>query len=269
MRIEPTERFSVVTYNVLAQAYVRRDRYESSPEDALAPDARQRLLLARIAELNADIYCLQEVEPEVHEAVARRLGAAYTGAYEQKRGRPDGCSVFARRERFAVTSTRALRYRARDRGDEQLALIAECVERRAERPLTIASTHLRWQKRETPPSRHVGRLQMIELLDHLQQRVPTDQTWLLAGDLNALSDSVVLRAALDRGAQLSCRAQRPWDTVNINGRRRKLDYLLFPRDHLHPTPGALPRLRRDTPMPSTREPSDHLPLRVEYSWRAR
>ncbi|MCA9716437.1 MAG: endonuclease/exonuclease/phosphatase family protein [Myxococcales bacterium] len=256
--------FSVVTYNVLAQAYVRRDRYPRSPEHALEAGARRRRLLDRIADLDADILCLQEVEPDAHAAIAERLGDAYVALYEGKRGRPDGASVLVRRARFRVRSSRALHYEARERGDDQLALIVDCEDLVSGRALTIACTHLRWQGREVPEAEHLGRLQLLELL----ALRPADATWIIAGDLNALSQSVVLEAALMRGFVLSCRAQRPWDTVNIGGRRRKLDYLLIPPQSLSPRPCSLPRLERDTPMPSRDEPSDHLPLRVEYRWRA-
>jgi hypothetical protein len=62
----------------------------------------------------------------------------------------------------------------------------------------------------------------------------------------------------------SCRSQRPWDTCNINGRCRKIDYLLYSEGRLEPKPGTLPQLTRTTPLPSLTEPSDHLPLAVEF-----
>ncbi|MFD4941436.1 hypothetical protein ACFVYE_15410 [Streptomyces sp. NPDC058239] len=34
---------------------------------------------------------------------------------------------------------------------------------------------------------------------------------------------------------------------------------------LEPRPGVLPKLFRDTALPSLTEPSDHLPLRVDFS----
>ena len=74
-----------------------------------------------------------------------------------------------------------------------------------------------------------------------------------------------VHAALDRGLRLSCRSQRPWDTVSIGGRCRKLDYLLYTPATLSPRPGTLPRLRSDTAMPSAIYASDHLPVCVEFS----
>ena len=137
--------------------------------------------------------------------------------------------------------------------------------------LGIVSTHLRWQPQRTAREDHLGRLQLLEILariDRIAQAPDAPEAWIVAGDFNALSESVVLQAAFERGLRISCRQQRPWDTVNIDGKRRKLDYLLYEPRHLAPDPGELPQLQRDTPMPSDRFPSDHLPVRVEYAWRA-
>jgi mRNA deadenylase 3'-5' endonuclease subunit Ccr4 len=263
-RTSKTAPLRVVSYNILAQAYVRPGRYPRSSPAALDRRARRARLLTQLADLSADVYCLQEVEPDAHEAIAAHLGDAYRGAFEAKRGRPDGCSIFARVDRVAIERVDALHYAAHDPGDDQLALIAAL--RCDAGAVAVASTHLRWQPDATPPERHLGRLQLIELLDHREARLAALPVWVIAGDLNATSQSAVVSAALDRGLALSCRSQRPWDTCNINGRRRKLDYLLYAPGSLEPRPGALPKLGRDTPMPSETHPSDHLPLAVDFAW---
>jgi endonuclease/exonuclease/phosphatase family metal-dependent hydrolase len=254
-------RFSAATYNILADAYVRPDRYRGCTAEALAPGPRRRLLLDRIAGLDVDLLCLQEVEPDAHQAIARRLGDGYVGVYAQRRGRPDGSSLFARRACIDLDRHEVLHYQAHHRRDDQLALLSHL--RIGERRALVASTHLQWCPDDTPDAEHIGRMQMIELLDHVRASDP-DAIWILAGDFNATSRSGVLEPALARGLVLSTRNQRPWDTCNANNRPRKLDYLLIRAEQLEPHPGTLPRLARDTPLPSASEPSDHLPLRVEY-----
>jgi mRNA deadenylase 3'-5' endonuclease subunit Ccr4 len=254
--------FSAATYNILADAYVRRDRYRSSPPSTLEPGPRRRLLLDRIAALDVDLLCLQEVEPAAHEAIAARLGEGFVGAYAKRERHPDGASLFARRSCLGLERCETVRFRD---DDDRLALIGHL--RLGERRLIVASTHLQWCPDGTPAERHVGRAQMIELLDHLAAE-GGGATWIVAGDLNATSQSSVVAAATERGLVLSARNQRPWDTCNANGRPRKLDYLLVSAGHLDPRPGALPALRRDTPMPSLTEPSDHLPLRIDFRFVA-
>lgn len=248
--------FSAATYNILADAYVRPDRYPLSPPAALAPAPRRQLLLARIAALDVDLLCLQEVEPAAHVAIAERLGDGYLGVHAQRRRRPDGASLFIRRDRFALVRHETLHYTSRG-SDAQLALIAELT--LGTRRLQVACTHLQWCRDDTPAETHVGRAQLSELLDHL----PPADTRLIAGDFNATSQSPVIRAASQRGLALGAAKQRPWDTCNANRRPRKLDYLLH-SDDLDAHPAPLPTLHRDTPMPSLHEPSDHLALRITF-----
>ncbi|MEM9073487.1 MAG: endonuclease/exonuclease/phosphatase family protein [Myxococcota bacterium] len=245
-----TTSFRVVTWNVLADAYVKTDRYPDSPREALDPGHRRPLILSRLAEIDADLIALQEVEPSLHQDLAAQM-SGHAAFYAQRQGRPEGSSLFVRRSRFDVRETRTLHYATGD----QLALLADLGS------LTFVSTHLAWEPRNTPRDAHRGRAQLLELIDGaFLRRSPA----ILGGDLNALSESVVIQAAEERGYVLSARSQRPWDTANINGRCRKLDYLLIPRDAFLPSPGTLPKLSRATPLPSMTEPSDHLPLVVDY-----
>ncbi len=251
--------FSAATYNILADAYVRPDRYRGSPPEALDPIRRRAVLLDRIAALDVDLLCLQEVEPAAHEAIAARLGSGYVGVFAKREGRPDGAATFVRSSCLTWVDHEVLHYRARKSDDHQLALIGQL--RLGPHRLTVANTHLQWCPDNTSAEQHTGRAQLIELLDRL---AILDSIRIVAGDLNATSQSSVIAAAAERGMLPSARNQRPWDTCNANGRPRKLDYLLMAKGQLEPSPGVLPRLQRDTPMPSLTEPSDHLPLRIDY-----
>lgn len=134
-----------------------------------------------------------------------------------------------------------------------------------EHTFAIASTHLAWQPERTDVAAHLGRAQLQELLNALDDFSPTP--WLLAGDLNATSTSCVLALASAHGFEISARQQRPWDTTNINRKRRKLDYILAKPTQWDANPGQLPALSSDEPMPSAIHPSDHLPLAIHFSPR--
>jgi mRNA deadenylase 3'-5' endonuclease subunit Ccr4 len=254
--------FNAVTYNVLAPSYAHPDRYPLCPGGALDAARRRALLLARLTELDADLLCLQELEPDIHDELRARLDASHRGAYLQRPRRPDGVAVFARRLLFAWSGHEELRFQAHRPDRANLALIARLA--LDGRPLHVACTHLAWQPRSAPSAEHVGHRQMLELLDHRDATAP-DAVWIFAGDFNATSNNIVLATARERGMEDSCHSQRPWDTCAINGRPRKLDYLLFSAGRLAPRPGILPTLSRDTALPSLQEPSDHLPLRVDFT----
>jgi endonuclease/exonuclease/phosphatase (EEP) superfamily protein YafD len=252
--------FQAVTYNVLAQSYIRPDRYPGVPPEHLEPVARQKRLVAHIVALDADLLCLQEVEPAFLADLERGLGPGHTTRYAQREGRPDGCAIITRDSAFTLTECDTLRYTTGD----QLALIVQLSH--AGEALAVASTHLRWQPRSTPPQQHIGHRQLQELITALEATGTPAR--IIAGDLNAISQSIVISGAEVRGMAISCRSQRPWDTICIGGRRRKIDYLLHTPDTLSPAPGQLPRLSRDTLMPSATQPSDHLALSVRFQHSA-
>lgn len=254
--------FTAVTYNVLAASYVHPDRYPLCSGEALDAARRRALLLARLTELDADLLCLQELEPDIHRELRARLDATHRGACVQRSQRPDGVAIFARRSLFAWSGHEELQFQAHRPGGGELALIARLA--LDGQPLHVACTHLAWQPHSTPPAEHVGHRQMLELLAHRDATAP-DATWIFAGDFNTTSQSIVLAAARERGMEDSCHSQRPWDTCAVNGQPRKLDYLLSSAGRLVPRPGVLPALSGSTALPSLDEPSDHLPLRVDFT----
>jgi endonuclease/exonuclease/phosphatase family metal-dependent hydrolase len=234
-------RFSVATWNILAQAYVVANRYAHCEPVALDPQVRRQLLLDRVSALNVDVLLLQEVEPDAHEAIARRLG--WKGVFAQRRGRPDGASVLSR---LPMKGNEVLRYQSPGSQD-QVALIVELAE------AVVVSTHLQWQPEGTAAERHAGRLQLLELLNRVDER-----PWIIGGDFNAVPDSTVLREALARGFVESSSAL----TCNANREPRKLDFLLA--KGIHATERPLPQITTDTALPSTTEPSDHLALAADF-----
>src|SRR5688572_22313484 len=179
---------SFVTYNILADAHIYADRYPRCTKDALDPVKRRALLLDTIAGFDADVYCLQEVEPQAFAAIRARLGSAHFGQLELRRQKPEGAAIFVRRSALEVVSIESVHFRA----DAQMAMLAHL--KSADKSITVASTHLRWQSPETPVEEHVGRRQLLELLEKCRAGVP----WIIGGDLNSLSESAVVRAALDR-----------------------------------------------------------------------
>jgi len=98
--------FTAVTYNVVAQSFAHRDRYPLPCPEALDPTGRLVLLFAHIGELRADPLCLQTT----HHA-----------AYVQRRQRPDGTAVFARRSLFDRLGHDELEVQAQRPGDHDPA----------------------------------------------------------------------------------------------------------------------------------------------------
>ena len=60
---DSSKQFSIVSYNVLADCHFFRNDYSFTHPDHLEPDYRLNKLIEEIQFLDADIVCLQEVDP--------------------------------------------------------------------------------------------------------------------------------------------------------------------------------------------------------------
>lgn len=91
MQLDTWTDFSAVTYNILAQAYMRPERYVGV--DPRLEPARRARVVDRVVALGADLYCLQEVDAAAYSELARSLSADYAGLYEWNRRRDDGLAI--------------------------------------------------------------------------------------------------------------------------------------------------------------------------------
>lgn len=109
----PGSRFTVLSYNLLADLYAKADFAKTCPPWSLAWNYRKRNLLREMLNYKADILCLQEVQsnhytdfwaPELQKA-------GYVAIYKKKTSEMfvgdnkyaiDGCATFFRRDRFQL-----------------------------------------------------------------------------------------------------------------------------------------------------------------------
>ena len=97
-----SNRFRVLTYNILADCYAMTGMYPYCPPNALALDYRKQLLNREILGYNSDIICLQEVEAKHY---GLELGSffkhhGFDGRYHRKGATFEGIATFYRREKF-------------------------------------------------------------------------------------------------------------------------------------------------------------------------
>lgn len=106
-RISSTANFTVLSYNILADAYATSDSYSYCPSWALSWPYRRQNLLREIVGYRADIVCLQEVQYDhFEEFFAPELDKhGYQALYKRKTSDVthtlDGCATFFRRDRFS------------------------------------------------------------------------------------------------------------------------------------------------------------------------
>ncbi|KAK6158598.1 hypothetical protein DH2020_005912 [Rehmannia glutinosa] len=88
-------KFRLVSYNILAQAYVKSAYFPHSPAPSLKWKARSQAILTVLKNLEADFLCLQEVDEydTFYKKNVESLG--YASIYIQRSGRKrDGCGIF-------------------------------------------------------------------------------------------------------------------------------------------------------------------------------
>ncbi|KAJ0233123.1 Alkylated DNA repair protein ALKBH8 [Hirschfeldia incana] len=89
-------RFRLVSYNILAQVYVKSSFFPHSPPVCLKWKARSHAILSVLKKLHADFFCLQEVDEYDSFYRKNMESLGYSGIYIQRTGqrKRDGCAIF-------------------------------------------------------------------------------------------------------------------------------------------------------------------------------
>lgn len=262
--------FVLCSYNVLADSYVKPSYFPLVAPALLQPAPRQAALCAQLRALNADVYCLQEVEPPAFAAFAATLEPlGYVGHFAPKgAGRPDGCALFVRQAVLTVHAVTRVAYRdgqgAPDSGHVAQVLTATLLApphpaqepRQAATTLVIVNSHLRW----TPAGgdRAVKQRQVALLLEAALAAPAAAR--VLCGDFNLVPTDELL-APLHAAGLRSIWADEVQSTCCANGQVKCVDHVFYSQG-LQAQVERLPLLTPQRPIPAPGQPSDHLPLRV-------
>ena len=212
---------TVVSWNVLADAYVRPDLYDACDPAAVHPEAGRRRVLDRIAHLDADVVCLQEVEAPL----AASLGARFV----QKTDRPDGCAILVR----AGLAHRPLPDIRFADSSGHVALVEDVG------GLVIVTTHLKWRA-GLPQAKQLAAL--------------VYGPSVVCGDLNVVADDDVIRV-LEAVGVMNISDGAP--SAVVNGRAKRIDILLT---NVAASAMPTVVLTDSMLLPSLEEPSDHVPI---------
>ena len=251
--------FTFVTWNVLATAYIRASYYPSTDARFLEAGWRVPALTKRARAFDADLIALQEVEPDVFEALRAALAErGYAGTYAQKREKPEGGAVFYRGA-FDLVEARRIEYRD---GSGHIAQLVT-FDRGGSR-VAVLNTHLKWDAPNTPPALQFGFRQASEIIVTLQSERASHDTQIICGDLNVTPDSDVVQELRAAGFVDAHRDMKDIATCNSNGVAKLIDYV-FHRGALRATPVRPPAIDDATALPSDDLPSDHAPLEVRFA----
>jgi endonuclease/exonuclease/phosphatase family metal-dependent hydrolase len=231
----------------------------------LDPTWRVPALAQHIITFNADILCLQEVQPDLLSALRARVSSS--GArYARKSGGPEGCATFYRQEVLELTDEVLIYYGDGEGGQSatgNLALIT--IFRTAGRRLGVVNTHLTWDPPGTPREQQRGLRQIKQLLLDYENIAASADAWIIAGDLNAAPDSETISLVTELGFRCAHRDQPVANTCSFGGKAAKIDYL-FHSSNLQSTPHDVSPIDHQTILPSAEQPSDHVVVRARFEF---
>jgi len=189
-------RFSVLSWNTLADGLAQNGSFSRCPASALAFSHRLPLLLEEIYRHDADIVILQEVNR--HEAFDSALSErGYVGAFARKAfsactglGFPeDGVAIFFRASRFKlVDAPKQAAYVSDGHPMSQCWLSLSLLDKEAQRPLLVATTHLKAKNtKEFAALRLNQARQLVTVLEATVEMSERERPGIvLGGDFNAL-----------------------------------------------------------------------------------
>jgi len=262
--------FSVASYNVLASAYIQRAWYRRTPGLVLDPAWRVPALVQYVSKLGADMFCLQEVEPETFVALRTTLAElGFGGQYARKlAGRPDGVALFYRRTVFEMLSAHSLAYAdgAGVAPDSGYGALTSRLRTR-DGILGVINTHLAWDPPETARGAQLGLRQARQLLAELESGAARGaRGWIVAGDFNVTPESEIVALMEQAGFQYAHRGLPGVFTCNVGAKARLIDYL-FHSANFRAQPSAPTRIDDKTILPSVVEPSDHVAIMATFDWK--
>ncbi|XP_023932184.1 glucose-repressible alcohol dehydrogenase transcriptional effector isoform X1 [Lingula anatina] len=110
--VDSSKKFSIVSYNILAECHRKRGDYSFTPEEYLDISYRHKRMMEELKYLDGDVLCLQEVDPDYYRDILskelRSLG--YEGVFK-KRNSPhynEGEATFWRTSRFTLVDNTPL-----------------------------------------------------------------------------------------------------------------------------------------------------------------
>ncbi|CAE1156954.1 unnamed protein product [Acanthosepion pharaonis] len=208
---EKSKQFSVVTYNILADCHFRRndktDRYPADEKPFIELPARHKRLMAELCYIDADIVCLQEVEPEYYSKTLspdmQRLG--YEGFYKKRvhENFDEGETTFYKTSRFSDPENTAYSLKQLiDKDIQELSLsedVKESVRKFMCRPdvllvtrlrckntgkfITVGNVHVNWGQFKLP---NLQCVQIARAIREVVNRAGNDSSpHVICGDFNS------------------------------------------------------------------------------------
>jgi mRNA deadenylase 3'-5' endonuclease subunit Ccr4 len=256
--------FKIMTYNVLNEQFIEPFLYPHLKFPLQSSDQRKNLILQKILNSDPDVICLQEVDSEMFAFLTQELG--HLGYFGERSFKPskfdDGIVTFSRKGFLTLEKNYAVLCEKTSKCLQkavQPALIS-FFKTGSNESLVVINTKFKWQDRHERTCQDRSWNQLLyffrEFIDKNQKSF-----FIIAGDFNLSENEPVYQELIERGfIDVDNQDQRP--TFCQQGQWKRIDYVL----HRSPfqTRVFSCHSRNFTDLPNDEEPSDHLPVVVEF-----
>ncbi|MEW5318944.1 MAG: hypothetical protein WDW38_010124 [Sanguina aurantia] len=257
-------RFTVLTYNLLADLYAKGDSNQSCPAWSLAWQYRKKNLLREILAYKADILCLQEVQSDAYTDFwsPELQRAGYVAIYKKKTAEVftdnkytiDGCATFFRKDRFQLVKKYEVEF------NKAAVSLTEAINNPAHKK-TALNRLLKLETYNDP----LGLVKESKM----SHTLPLSSAYAAMADAPLSNDT---RLAKQR-TRLDPRHHEPLITNVTKDFKGTLDYILYTNTSLRPTAVLeLPLLdgevlsKTEDQLPNAQFSSDHLALLAEFQY---
>lgn len=273
--------FTVCQMNVLARCKALKDDlgFPHVEDSVLEWESRSELLCKVLSEIDADIYCLQEVDDTNFIYRIRGIGCRsvdHVQKHQSSKEMREGAVIAWNRDRFQlVTAPYRLSFAelCDDPSMSQVALVRELEHKSSRKRLMVVTTHLKAKEgNEEVRVRQVSA--MLAAVEKLRGELKCDSV-VLCGDFNDTPESealkIVKRQFASAYADLECKDEH-FTTFKARAKvvRRCIDYILYTSNTLCVTDRlSMPSADEiDYPhLPNREWPSDHLAIACRFAFR--
>ncbi|XP_071112326.1 microtubule-associated protein futsch-like [Haliotis cracherodii] len=216
--ITSSNKFSVASYNILAECHRLKGDYSYTDDKYLEQEFRHQLLLRELEYLDADILCLQEVNPKYYATLLQP--ALQKSGYEgnlmkrTKEAFDEGEATFVKTSRFSIESSKGVSLADLSKKNINESLnkeVQQAVEEYLDRAdvvnvsrlrckqtnkvVTVGNIHVVWDNFSSPD---VQSIQIASAVKELVSQAGSDSSpHFLCGDFNSTATSVGYQLARD------------------------------------------------------------------------
>lgn len=202
------EPITIVQYNVLADAYVNKERYYYCKNESLEWEYRKWSLLSEIAKYKPDVLCLQELDHfEFWDEQLQLHG--FRGVYLKRPSeKTDGIAVFYNQSKFKMLDTHIVDYNMINnldgvrspeiemrykRNNVGLLVHLETLSKSnsKSKSFVVATTHTYWDPRLADLKLRQSHMLLQEIQYFLRKNFISNDHVIISGDFNSTPESAV------------------------------------------------------------------------------